>query len=347
MKKIAMGFIAGVIIGMAIPAYSSQAVSAFLADYPILINDELYENSALPALNYLNATYLPIAALSELNIDYKWNETKREVEINGKEAEIDLEEEHGGEAEIVIEAGDGGEAENAGETEWTEAAQETFSIKETEISSASDNDEVLTSEGAIDVLRLKAASSYGRLVLVVGRASAVRADVYAYQKDKGVFREVIAAAGFVGSQGITDNMSEWVSKTPTGLYSFGMAFGNAPDPGAIKPYTRLSSQDFWVDDPNSKYYNQFVKSTYPDKDWNSAENLSKISAYKYAVAINYNYPNPVSGAGSAIFLHCSNGAPTAGCVSVSESDMISFLKFIDEDTMIVIAKSLDDLYARF
>ena len=42
------------------------------------------------------------------------------------------------------------------------------------------------------------------------------------------------------------------------------------------------------------------------------------------------------GAGSCYFLHCSNGRPTAGCVSVSEEDMAFILTHIGDSCGIVI-----------
>ena len=42
------------------------------------------------------------------------------------------------------------------------------------------------------------------------------------------------------------------------------------------------------------------------------------------------------GAGSCYFLHCSNGRPTAGCVSVSEDDMAFILTHIGDSCGIVI-----------
>lgn len=43
------------------------------------------------------------------------------------------------------------------------------------------------------------------------------------------------------------------------------------------------------------------------------------------------------------FLHCSTGNATAGCVSVSEWVMVDLLQFIDQETKIVIADSVDNL----
>lgn len=93
-----------------------------------------------------------------------------------------------------------------------------------------------------------------------------------------------------------------------------------------------------MDDPESQYYNQFVSTDSVDADWSSAEHLiEEKTAYAYAIAIDYNrYPNCVPGAGSAIFLHCSNGRATAGCVSIPQNKMIFVLQNLRPGCLIVI-----------
>ena len=75
-------------------------------------------------------------------------------------------------------------------------------------------------------------------------------------------------------------------------------------------------------------------------DWKSAEDLtSETVAYKYVAVIEYNTDNIVNGAGSAIFLHCSKGRPTSGCISVSEDAMVKILGLIKPGTRIAIART--------
>ena len=110
------------------------------------------------------------------------------------------------------------------------------------------------------------------------------------------------------------------------------------------PYTKLRPGDCWVDDPQSRHYNTWVRADAPDKDWRSAENLAREKiAYAHALVIEYNTRPIVPGAGSAIFLHCSTGRATAGCVSVSENAMKKTLAFAGPGTRIVIAPSLEAL----
>ncbi|GHV49660.1 hypothetical protein FACS1894216_00410 [Synergistales bacterium] len=184
--------------------------------------------------------------------------------------------------------------------------------------------------------------SAGKIVAV--RAEGARAVVCALVKEGGEWTETARGDGFVGRSGVSSKKKEGDGHTPFGVYSFGRAFGVADDPGSATPYLKLALDDVWVDDPNSKYYNRLVKDGVPDKDWKSAERLSsEEAAYKYAIAVNYNTEPVVKGAGSAIFLHCAKGRPTAGCVAVEEEYMKKLLAFIDGGTVIAItAPSNDD-----
>ena len=102
----------------------------------------------------------------------------------------------------------------------------------------------------------------------------------------------------------------------------------------------MDAADVWVDDPASKYYNQWTRADRPDADWKSAERLIEYGvAYKYAIAVNYNVAPIVPGKGSAIFLHAATGRPTAGCIAVPEAAMVFFLGFVGEGARIVLAPS--------
>lgn len=197
-----------------------------------------------------------------------------------------------------------------------------------------------------EVAKLRAANDSSKLIVVVGQNPGSKADVWAFEKINGEWLEKYHTQGLVGRNGISAQKREGDGCTPAGTYSFGNVFGLADNPDALKRYVQLTPEDFWVDDPNSKYYNTWVHGNVRDKDWNSAEDLySETVAYKYVAAINYNTSPVVPGAGSAIFLHCSTGRPTAGCVAVPEEYMVNFLRFINDNTKIVIAGSLADLAA--
>ena len=99
------------------------------------------------------------------------------------------------------------------------------------------------------------------------------------------------------------------------------------------PYIQTTSEDKWIDDPNSADYNRHIRGETTAK---THENL-KISSdeYKYCMVINYNMSPVVKGMGSAIFLHLSEGEkpnPSAGCVVVTQSKMERLLKWLNPES---------------
>ena len=50
--------------------------------------------------------------------------------------------------------------------------------------------------------------------------------------------------------------------------------------------------------------------------------------YNYAVVIEYNTAPVVQGAGSAFFLHVTDGAPTAGCVAIAQAQLVSIMQWL-------------------
>jgi len=195
-----------------------------------------------------------------------------------------------------------------------------------------------TKEPDWHISQLQAAASHDRLIVVLAEKSNAR--MWVYEKKKDAWIEYLYTDGFVGRNGISSDKREGDGATPAGLYSLRRAFGNAEDPGSFLPYHQLEPNDYWVDDPASKYYNTMVNGDVPDRDWRSAEDLAKESrAYKYAAVIEYNTDPVTKGAGSAIFLHCDLGKATAGCVSVPEAAMIRLLRFIRSGDGIIIANS--------
>ena len=102
-------------------------------------------------------------------------------------------------------------------------------------------------------------------------------------------------------------------------------------------YIKISKNLYWIDDINSKYYNQLVDITKIKKDWNSAENLlENKQPYEYAIEIKTN-PTNIPGKGSAIFLHCKRKEYTKGCISIEKDKMGHLLSLINSETKIKIS----------
>ena len=167
--------------------------------------------------------------------------------------------------------------------------------------------------------------------LVVVDSSGTTANVSFYENSGSGWKldSNLNADGYVGRQGTSSSPSEGKAATPQGLYAVGDAFYQGSKPDTKLNTFKITSNTYWVDDPNSKYYNKRVEGT-SNKDWSSAEHMSEISSYKYGFVIEYN-TNPIKkGAGSAIFFHISHNSPTAGCVSVSEDKVLAYLKKLDK-----------------
>ena len=151
----------------------------------------------------------------------------------------------------------------------------------------------------------------------------------------GTWVNNFSTGGRVGRNGI-NKISEGDKKTPTGVYTLGQAFGVGNNPGTTRNWLKINSNHYWVDDSNSSHYNKLVDSSITGIQWQSAEHLIDYPiAYKYAIAIDYNL-DCIPGKGSAVFLHCSTGNATAGCISIPEGDMIKTLKELKDDCKIII-----------
>lgn len=126
-------------------------------------------------------------------------------------------------------------------------------------------------------------------------------------------REIIKFKNYyIGKNGLTNNKKEGDGKTPLGIFKLGITFGtHSPVEiyNEIKmdkkiKYIQITPNLYWVDDSNSKYYNQLVDIEKTKKDWNSAEHLIAYSKqYEYAIEMKTN-PNNIPGKGSALFIHC-------------------------------------------
>ncbi len=176
-----------------------------------------------------------------------------------------------------------------------------------------------------------------RQLIIVNTISKSKAILEMYNK---TCIKILETEAFIGKNGITNNKSEGDGKTPTGQYELGIAFG-INDAKEIKisknlEYIKINENLYWIDDVNSQFYNQMVDITKVNKDWNSAEHLIKyLKQYEYAIEIKTN-PNNIPGKGSAIFLHCSVGKPTAGCVAIEREKMLEILQKLKNNTWIWI-----------
>jgi L,D-peptidoglycan transpeptidase YkuD (ErfK/YbiS/YcfS/YnhG family) len=135
---------------------------------------------------------------------------------------------------------------------------------------------------------------------------------------------------FVGRAGFAPpgEKREGDGRTPSGTYGFEFAFGVQPDPGVTLAYRHITGPTFvWVDDPSSPLYNRLVDTAVQDPGGHG-EAMFQTPAYDYGAVVAYN-TDRTPGLGSAIFLHVSAGAPTAGCVSLPADRLLEVLRWLD------------------
>jgi L,D-peptidoglycan transpeptidase YkuD (ErfK/YbiS/YcfS/YnhG family) len=175
-----------------------------------------------------------------------------------------------------------------------------------------------------------------RVITVVARSThSTTATLQAWTKAPGGgwLRHGAAVTAHVGSDGLTTQPSESKSATPIGSFTLTRAFGHDADPGTPLPYTHTTPSYWWISQPG-KLYNtmQHCASNCAFTRGNPNEHLYyETPFYNYAVVIDYNTRNagPVrQGAGSAFFLHVTDGHATAGCVAIPQSKLISIMKWL-------------------
>jgi L,D-peptidoglycan transpeptidase YkuD (ErfK/YbiS/YcfS/YnhG family) len=139
--------------------------------------------------------------------------------------------------------------------------------------------------------------------------------------------------------------------TPQGTFRITTTFGLKKNPGTKVPYRLADGNDYWVgDQKDPKTYNLVQPSASAKRTWRTSE-AERLAAYptqyEYAAVIDFNRPDPATVAwnayysehttsrpvnvqlGSAIFLHINGTGSTAGCVSISRTNMINVLKWLD------------------
>ncbi|MCX6236724.1 MAG: L,D-transpeptidase family protein [Bacteroidia bacterium] len=122
-------------------------------------------------------------------------------------------------------------------------------------------------------------------------------------------------------------------KSPTGFFRLGQLFCNDKVVDTKMPFIQITSEDKWIDDPNSNDYNRHIRGFTQAKSYEKLK-LSD-DEYKYCMVIEYNMHPVVKGMGSAIFLHLwEKEIPnsTSGCVVLNQKDMEWILKWMNPES---------------
>ncbi|MFC9746104.1 L,D-transpeptidase family protein [Streptomyces niveus] len=172
--------------------------------------------------------------------------------------------------------------------------------------------------------------------LITVKASGSYATVTAWAKGASGWKaQFSTASGRVGSNGVTDGATRRQNTytTPTGTYTMTEGFGVEAG-GTAMPYTVVDRTHWWVQDPESKFYNQMHTEAGADfpltesGERGSEHLINYPTQYAKALVINFNRWPAAPGRGAGIFLHINGSGATAGCVSVPRSTMDRIMGWI-------------------
>lgn len=169
------------------------------------------------------------------------------------------------------------------------------------------------------------------VTVVAASARSTTAQVTAWQRGPAGWTVALGPLpARIGSGGV-GSAGEGSTRTPAGTFGLTEAFGRASDPGTRLPYRVVDGNDWWVSDVTSPRYNQHARCAPGTCDFSEAagENLYAAGpVYDRAVVIDYNRGG-TPGAGSAFFLHVSNGVATAGCVAIDGGSLAALMRWLD------------------
>jgi L,D-peptidoglycan transpeptidase YkuD (ErfK/YbiS/YcfS/YnhG family) len=137
--------------------------------------------------------------------------------------------------------------------------------------------------------------------------------------------------------------------SPAGKYALPRAFGALADPGGPLAYRRFDRNDVWPYEPRDPAtYNVYQRHQARTTHWRTGfrERLWDFhDQYRYAVVVGFNLPGGVhysrtrrqwvardradTSRGGGIFLHVTDGGPTAGCVSMRLRPMRWLTRWLD------------------
>lgn len=170
-------------------------------------------------------------------------------------------------------------------------------------------------------------------VIAIHGTGGSEASADACEKWDGDYYSAMSVSGYVGYNGIADvgEKREGDGMTPSGVFDMGYGFGVKAEPKQFQAskYVQVTKDDVWVDGDAVKKYNTVQKKS----DGYTGESMYQTPAYNYGQVIDYNTAE-TPGKGSAIFLHVNTGSEqTAGCVSVSQSNLLTPLEWEDDDSV--------------
>lgn len=125
----------------------------------------------------------------------------------------------------------------------------------------------------------------------------------------------------IGKSGISHSKHEGDGATPAGMHHITGLLYRADRMARPAPWALpIGKDDLWSDDGAAPDYNTWVRAPYAP----SHEVLRRADPlYDIILLTDWNWPEAMPGAGSAIFLHQWRrpGYPTEGCIAFSRSHL--------------------------
>ena len=180
--------------------------------------------------------------------------------------------------------------------------------------------------------RLNRSPLKNRQVLLAFKTPGSPAVLYGFEKKEGGWVPALGPfEASIGKNGFAPPglKKEGDGKTPSGRFSLGTAFGYAESIPTRMPYRQATPSDVWIDDPQADDYNRCTQRNATQA--RSYEDMRRPDGlYRYGLVIEYNTNPVVKDRGSAIFIHVrrDQGAPTAGCIALSEKDILQVLGWL-------------------
>lgn len=183
------------------------------------------------------------------------------------------------------------------------------------------------------------------------------ATLRSFEKRNGVWVEMLRPMpARIGSNGFHTyaQRRQGDGTTPAGTYAFGRMFGSQANPGVRYPYLRYDSLTYWLYNPSCpRSYNTLWRGTSSScvsRQWSERLWDYRLDQYRYAAVIGYNLPTATRLAdttkGGGIFLHVNGKNATAGCVSLTEPDLLSVLRWLDPTKHPLIVMGPDSVIAQ-
>lgn len=180
---------------------------------------------------------------------------------------------------------------------------------------------------------LKITESSQVLVITNNCSASSLVDIFSLEKKNNRWKQLQPPlSGVIGRNGFAGpgEKREGDGKTPSGIFPLKTTFGYQETIRTKMPYRRALPDDLWIDDVNTDDYNHWAKKE--ETKASSFEYLRREdNLYKYGIIIEYNTSPVVKGYGSAIFMHVwkDENTSTAGCVAISEDDIVKILGWLD------------------